>query len=279
MASNGAASGGPALHATLMEAEVACAVAHLKKARAHAAAAGQSLDHTALDFLDAHEGTAPPGAKEEQEEGRAGPDAAQKALRLPALHGGDAATLDVKGKAMSQLAKMWRRWSPPRSPGTTRRARPGEGQGRRRALEGMSPDSGCPLPALAVARSVAAAAASDDTKPRPKKRAKSEDGSEKKKKKKRRSARRPPTRTPTRSSGSSAPPRRAPRVRPWQSLGQDPNRPRAALESGAPSSRRARGHEPRGRDRRAAPGRRRSETRSPSKRTVSENAGGSVKAR
>ena len=60
MASNGAApaSGGPALHSTLMEAEVACAVAHLKKARAHGAAAGQSLDHTALDFLDAHEGTA-----------------------------------------------------------------------------------------------------------------------------------------------------------------------------------------------------------------------------
>ena len=58
MASNGAASGGPALHATLMEAEVACAVAHLKKARAHGAAAGQSLDHTALDFLDTHAGMA-----------------------------------------------------------------------------------------------------------------------------------------------------------------------------------------------------------------------------
>ena len=58
MASNGAApaSGGPALHATLMETEVAHAVAHLKAARAHAAAAGQSLDHTALDFLDAHAG-------------------------------------------------------------------------------------------------------------------------------------------------------------------------------------------------------------------------------
>ena len=65
MASNGAApsSSGPALHTTLMEAEVAHAVAHLKAARAHAAAAGQSLDHTALEFLDAHDAKAPTGAK------------------------------------------------------------------------------------------------------------------------------------------------------------------------------------------------------------------------
>ena len=46
-----------------METEVAHAVAHLKAARAHAAAAGQSLDHTALEFLDAHDAKAPTGAK------------------------------------------------------------------------------------------------------------------------------------------------------------------------------------------------------------------------
>ena len=103
MASNGAApsSGGPALHTTLMEAEVACAVAHLKKARAHGAAAGQSLDHTALDFLDAHEGTAvvAGGKKKSKKKAARDPTRPKKALTGYQLFmEATRPTLDVKGK-------------------------------------------------------------------------------------------------------------------------------------------------------------------------------------
>jgi hypothetical protein len=52
-------SGGVALHEALMDTEVAHAITHLQAARAHAAAAGQTLDPAADAFLDACEGTAP----------------------------------------------------------------------------------------------------------------------------------------------------------------------------------------------------------------------------
>ena len=114
MASNGAApaSGGPALHSTLMETEVACAVAHLKAARAHGAAAGQSLDHTALDFLDAHDAKAPTGAKARRKKKPArDPTKPKKALSGYQLfmEATRPTITDAKGKeVMSRLAKMWR---------------------------------------------------------------------------------------------------------------------------------------------------------------------------
>ena len=118
MASNGAApaSGGPALHSTLMEAEVACAVAHLKKARAHGAAAGQSLDHTALDFLDAHEGTAgvaAGGKKKSKKKAARDPTRPKKALTgYQLVMEATGATRDVQGKlALKHIGPSRRIWS------------------------------------------------------------------------------------------------------------------------------------------------------------------------
>ena len=188
MASNGAASGGPALHATLMEAEVACAVAHLKKARAHGAAAGQSLDHTALDFLDAHDAKAPTGAKARRKKKPArDPTKPKKALSGYQLfmEATRPTITDAKGKeVMSRLAKMWREMDEVSQKPWNDKARAGQEKAKAdfERWKGMSPDErlvhfppsdrpSSPPPPPA------------DTKPS-KKRAKSEDGSEKKKKKK-----------------------------------------------------------------------------------------------
>ncbi len=149
MASNGAApaSGGPALHSTLMEAEVACAVAHLKKARAHGAAAGQSLDHTALDFLDAHEGTAvvaTGGKKKSKKKAARDPTRPKKALTGYQLFmEATRPTLDVKGKgAMSQLAKMWREMDEAAQKPWNDKARPGQEKAKAddERWKKMSPD-------------------------------------------------------------------------------------------------------------------------------------------
>ena len=149
MASNGAApaSGGPALHTALMEAEVACAVAHLKAAKAHGAAAGQSLDHTALDFLDAHEGTAvvaAGGKKKSKKKAARDPTRPKKALTGYQLFmEATRPTLDVKGKgAMSQLAKMWREMDEAAQRPWNDKARPGQEKAKAddERWKKMSPD-------------------------------------------------------------------------------------------------------------------------------------------
>ena len=191
MASNGAAppSGGPALHTTLMETEVAHAVAHLKAARAHAAAAGQSLDHTALEFLDAHDAKAPTGAKVRRKKKPArDPTKPKKALSGYQLFmEATRPTLDVKGKgAMSQLAKMWREMDEAAQRPWNDKARPGQEKAKAddERWKKMSPDERLihfpPSPSLGPSPPPPPPA---DAKPS-KKRAKSEDGSEKKKKKK-----------------------------------------------------------------------------------------------
>ena len=191
MASNGAApaSGGPALHSTLMEAEVACAVAHLKAAKAHGAAAGQSLDHTALDFLDAHDAKAPTGAKARRKKKPArDPTKPKKALSGYQLFmEATRPTLDVKGKeGMSVLAKMWREMDAVSQKPWNDKARAGQEKAKAdfERWKGMSPDERLvhfpPSPSLGPSPPPPPPA---DAKPS-KKRAKSEDGSEKKKKKK-----------------------------------------------------------------------------------------------
>ena len=193
MASNGAApaSGGPALHTALMEAEVACAVAHLKAAKAHGAAAGQSLDHTALDFLDANEGTAVAagGKKKSKKKAARDPTRPKKALTGYQLFmEATRPTLDVKGKgAMSQLAKMWREMDEAAQKPWNDKARPGQEKAKAddERWKKMSPDERLihfpPSPSLGPSPPPPPPPA--DAKPS-KKRAKSEDGSEKKKKKK-----------------------------------------------------------------------------------------------
>ena len=190
MASNGAApaSGGPALHTTLMETEVAHAVAHLKAARAHAAAAGQSLDHTALEFLDAHDAKAPTGAKVRRKK-KAGRDPTKPKRAMSGYQlfmEATRPTLDVKGKgAMSQLAKMWREMDEAAQRPWNDKARPGQEKAKAddERWKKMSPDERLihfpPSPSLGPSPPPPP----PDAKPS-KKRAKSEDGSEKKKKKK-----------------------------------------------------------------------------------------------
>ena len=128
-----------------MEAEVACAVAHLKKARAHGAAAGQSLDHTALDFLDAHDAKAPTGAKARRKKKPArDPTKPKKALSGYQLFmEATRPTLDVKGKgAMSQLAKMWREMDEAAQKPWNDKARPGQEKAKAddERWKKMSPD-------------------------------------------------------------------------------------------------------------------------------------------
>ena len=174
-----------------MEAEVACAVAHLKKARAHGAAAGQSLDHTALDFLDAHEGNAPVkagGGKKSKKKAARDPTRPKKALTGYQLFmEATRPTLDVKGKgAMSQLAKMWREMDEAAQKPWNDKARPGQEKAKAddERWKKMSPDERLihfpPSPSLGPSPPPPPPT---DAKPS-KKRAKSEDGSEKKKKKK-----------------------------------------------------------------------------------------------
>ena len=148
MASNGAAppSGGPALHTTLMETEVAHAVAHLKAARAHAAAAGQSLDHTALDFLDAHDAKAPTGAKARRKKKPArDPTKPKKALSGYQLfmEATRPTITDAKGKeVMSRLAKMWREMDELSQKPWNDKARAGQEKAKAdfERWKGMSPD-------------------------------------------------------------------------------------------------------------------------------------------
>ena len=148
MASNGAApaSDGPALHTTLMETEVAHAVAHLKAARAHAAAAGQSLDHTALDFLDAHDAKAPTGAKARRKKKPArDPTKPKKALSGYQLfmEATRPTITDAKGKeVMSRLAKMWREMDEVSQKPWNDKARAGQEKAKAdfERWKGMSPD-------------------------------------------------------------------------------------------------------------------------------------------
>ena len=148
MASNGAAppSGGPALHTTLMETEVAHAVAHLKAARAHGAAAGQSLDHTALDFLDAHDAKAPTGAKARRKKKPArDPTKPKKALSGYQLfmEATRPTITDAKGKeVMSRLAKMWREMDEVSQKPWNDKARAGQEKAKAdfERWKGMSPD-------------------------------------------------------------------------------------------------------------------------------------------
>ena len=130
-----------------MEAEVACAVAHLKKARAHGAAAGQSLDHTALDFLDAHEGTAgvaAGGKKKSKKKAARDPTRPKKALTGYQLFmEATRPTLDVKGKeGMSVLAKMWREMDAVSQKPWNDKARAGQEKAKAdfERWKGMSPD-------------------------------------------------------------------------------------------------------------------------------------------
>ena len=148
MASNGAAppSGGPALHTTLMETEVAHAVAHLKAARAHAAAAGQSLDHTALEFLDAHDAKAPTGAKVRRKK-KAGRDPTKPKRAMSGYQLFMEATrptiTDAKGKeVMSRLAKMWREMDEVSQKPWNDKARAGQEKAKAdfERWKGMSPD-------------------------------------------------------------------------------------------------------------------------------------------
>ena len=192
MASNGAAppSGGPALHTTLMETEVAHAVAHLKAARAHAAAAGQSLDHTALEFLDAHDAKAPTGAKVRRKK-KAGRDPTKPKRAMSGYQLFMEATrptiTDAKGKeVMSRLAKMWREMDEVSQKPWNDKARAGQEKAKAdfERWKGMSPDERLvhfpPSPSLGPSPPPP-----PDTKPS-KKRATSDAGlsSEKKKKKK-----------------------------------------------------------------------------------------------
>ena len=171
--------------------KVACAVAHLKAARAHGAASGQSLDHTALDFLDAHEGgtaVAAGGKKKSKKKAARDPTRPKKALTGYQLFmEATRPTLDVKGKgAMSQLAKMWREMDEAAQRPWNDKARPGQEKAKAddERWKKMSPDERLihfpPSPSLGPSPPPPPPT---DTKPS-KKRAKSEDGSEKKKKKK-----------------------------------------------------------------------------------------------
>ena len=191
MASNGAApaSSGPALHTTLMETEVAHAVAHLKAARAHAAAAGQSLDHTALDFLDAHDAKAPTGAKARRKKKPArDPTKPKKALSGYQLfmEATRPTITDAKGKeVMSRLAKMWREMDELSQKPWNDKARAGQEKAKAdfERWKGMSPDER--LVHFPPSDPSAPPPPPTDTKPS-KKRATSDAGlsSEKKKKKK-----------------------------------------------------------------------------------------------
>ena len=172
-----------------METEVAHAVAHLKAARAHAAAAGQSLDHTALEFLDAHDAKAPTGAKARRKKKPArDPTKPKRALSGYQLFmEATRPTLDVKGTgAMSELAKMWREMDDAAKKPWNDKARAGQEKYKadEERWKKMSPDERLlhfpPSPSLGPSPPPPPPT---DTKPS-KKRAKSEDGSEKKKKKK-----------------------------------------------------------------------------------------------
>ena len=173
-----------------LETEVAHAVAHLKAARAHAAAAGQSLDHTALEFLDAHDAKAPTGAKVRRKK-KAGRDPTKPKRAMSGYQLFMEATrptiTDAKGKeVMSRLAKMWREMDEVSQKPWNDKARAGQEKAKAdfERWKGMSPDERLvhfpPSPSLGPSPPPPPPA---DAKPS-KKRAKSEDGSEKKKKKK-----------------------------------------------------------------------------------------------
>ncbi len=166
------------------------AVAHLKAARAHAAAAGQSLDHTALEFLDAHDAKAPTGAKVRRKK-KAGRDPTKPKRAMSGYQLFMEATrptiTDAKGKeVMSRLAKMWREMDEVSQKPWNDKARAGQEKAKAdfERWKGMSPDERLvhfpPSPSLGPSPPPPPPA---DAKPS-KKRAKSEDGSEKKKKKK-----------------------------------------------------------------------------------------------
>ncbi len=166
------------------------AVAHLKAARAHAAAAGQSLDHTALEFRDAHDAKAPTGAKVRRKK-KAGRDPTKPKRAMSGYQLFMEATrptiTDAKGKeVMSRLAKMWREMDEVSQKPWNDKARAGQEKAKAdfERWKGMSPDERLvhfpPSPSLGPSPPPPPPA---DAKPS-KKRAKSEDGSEKKKKKK-----------------------------------------------------------------------------------------------
>ena len=106
-----------------------------------------SLDHTALDFLDAHEGTAvvaAGGKKKSKKKAARDPTRPKKALTGYRLFmEATRPTLDVKGKgAMSQLAKMWREMDEAAQRPWNDKARPGQEKAKAddERWKKMSPD-------------------------------------------------------------------------------------------------------------------------------------------